>query len=65
MVLGFRGVVGLWTLLRACTSLWHLPSCPLPPSPGNVNVTMLNYSAAAYEFLRAFRAGRLGKVTLD
>uniref|UniRef100_U3J3W0 Mitochondrial ribosome associated GTPase 1 n=1 Tax=Anas platyrhynchos platyrhynchos TaxID=8840 RepID=U3J3W0_ANAPP len=32
---------------------------------GNVNVTMLNYSAAAYEFLRAFRAGRLGRVTLD
>ncbi|NXT27841.1 MTG1 GTPase, partial [Syrrhaptes paradoxus] len=32
---------------------------------GNVNVTTLNYSAAAYEFLRDFRAGRLGKVTLD
>ncbi|KAM9188527.1 mitochondrial ribosome-associated GTPase 1 [Mergus octosetaceus] len=32
---------------------------------GNVSVTMLNYSAAAYEFLRAFRAGRLGRVTLD
>uniref|UniRef100_A0A8C3C7X1 Mitochondrial GTPase 1 n=1 Tax=Cairina moschata TaxID=8855 RepID=A0A8C3C7X1_CAIMO len=32
---------------------------------GNVNVTMLNYSAAAYEFLRAFRAGRLGRVMLD
>ncbi|NWS61608.1 MTG1 GTPase, partial [Chunga burmeisteri] len=32
---------------------------------GNVNVTTLNYSAAAYEFLRDFRAGRLGRVTLD
>ncbi|NXV96569.1 MTG1 GTPase, partial [Calonectris borealis] len=32
---------------------------------GNVNVTMLNYPAAAYEFLRDFRAGRLGRVTLD
>ncbi|XP_027488029.1 mitochondrial ribosome-associated GTPase 1 [Corapipo altera] len=32
---------------------------------GNVNVTMLNYTAAAYEFLRDFRAGRLGRVTLD
>ncbi|XP_064001053.1 mitochondrial ribosome-associated GTPase 1 [Pogoniulus pusillus] len=32
---------------------------------GNVNVTMLNYPSAAYEFLRDFRAGRLGKVTLD
>ncbi|NXJ87229.1 MTG1 GTPase, partial [Trogon melanurus] len=32
---------------------------------GNVNVTMLNYPAAAYKFLRDFRAGRLGKVTLD
>ncbi|NWU54631.1 MTG1 GTPase, partial [Dromas ardeola] len=32
---------------------------------GNVNVTTLDYSAAAYEFLRDFRAGRLGRVTLD
>ncbi|NXO60900.1 MTG1 GTPase, partial [Aramus guarauna] len=31
----------------------------------NVNVTMLNYPAAAYEFLRDFRAGCLGRVTLD
>ncbi|KFW12765.1 Mitochondrial ribosome-associated GTPase 1, partial [Eurypyga helias] len=28
---------------------------------GNVNVTMLSYPAAAYEFLRDFRAGRLGR----
>ncbi|KFP98072.1 Mitochondrial ribosome-associated GTPase 1, partial [Leptosomus discolor] len=32
---------------------------------GNVNVTMLNYPAAAYKFLRDFRAGHLGRVTLD
>ncbi|NWR93394.1 MTG1 GTPase, partial [Furnarius figulus] len=32
---------------------------------GNVNVTVLNYTAAAYEFLRDFRAGHLGRVTLD
>ncbi|XP_075361596.1 mitochondrial ribosome-associated GTPase 1 [Mycteria americana] len=32
---------------------------------GNVNMTMLSYPAAAYEFLRDFRAGRLGRVTLD
>ncbi|XP_075573764.1 mitochondrial ribosome-associated GTPase 1 isoform X1 [Pelecanus crispus] len=32
---------------------------------GNVNVTMLNYSAAAYKFLQDFRAGHLGRVTLD
>ncbi|NWH68146.1 MTG1 GTPase, partial [Geococcyx californianus] len=32
---------------------------------GNVNVTMLSYPAAAYEFLRDFRAGHLGRVTLD
>uniref|UniRef100_A0A8B9J1S3 Mitochondrial ribosome associated GTPase 1 n=1 Tax=Amazona collaria TaxID=241587 RepID=A0A8B9J1S3_9PSIT len=32
---------------------------------GNVNMVMLNYPAAAYEFLRDFRAGRLGRVTLD
>ncbi|NXS51072.1 MTG1 GTPase, partial [Balaeniceps rex] len=32
---------------------------------GNVNMTMLNYPAAAYKFLRDFRAGHLGRVTLD
>ncbi|NXK40404.1 MTG1 GTPase, partial [Piprites chloris] len=32
---------------------------------GNVNVMMLNYTAAAFKFLRDFRAGRLGRVTLD
>ncbi|NXT14794.1 MTG1 GTPase, partial [Prunella fulvescens] len=32
---------------------------------GNVNMMMLNYPAAAYKFLRDFRAGRLGRVTLD
>ncbi|NXF66482.1 MTG1 GTPase, partial [Ciccaba nigrolineata] len=32
---------------------------------GNVNVTMLDYPAAACKFLRDFRAGRLGRVTLD
>ncbi|NXD57807.1 MTG1 GTPase, partial [Corvus moneduloides] len=32
---------------------------------GNVNMMMLNYPAAAYEFLRDFRAGCLGRVTLD
>ncbi|NWI73570.1 MTG1 GTPase, partial [Dryoscopus gambensis] len=32
---------------------------------GNVNMMMLNYPAAACEFLRDFRAGRLGRVTLD
>ncbi|NXL51190.1 MTG1 GTPase, partial [Podilymbus podiceps] len=32
---------------------------------GNVNVMMLNYPAAAYEFLRDFRAGHLGRVMLD
>ncbi|NXF77427.1 MTG1 GTPase, partial [Sclerurus mexicanus] len=32
---------------------------------GNVNVTVLNHTAAAYEFLRDFRAGYLGRVTLD
>ncbi|KFP25830.1 Mitochondrial ribosome-associated GTPase 1, partial [Colius striatus] len=32
---------------------------------GDVNVKMLNYTAAAYQFLRDFRAGCLGRVTLD
>lgn len=32
---------------------------------GNINITMPNYSAAAYDFIRAFRKGTLGKVMLD
>lgn len=32
---------------------------------GNVTVTVPNYSAAAYDFIRAFRKGELGKVMLD
>ncbi|XP_040176701.1 mitochondrial ribosome-associated GTPase 1 [Rana temporaria] len=32
---------------------------------GNVNITIPNYSAAAYDFIRAFRKGDLGRVTLD
>ncbi|XP_044152179.1 mitochondrial ribosome-associated GTPase 1 isoform X2 [Bufo gargarizans] len=32
---------------------------------GNVNITVPNYSAAAYDFIRSFRKGDLGIVTLD
>ncbi|KAG9469584.1 hypothetical protein GDO78_020139, partial [Eleutherodactylus coqui] len=32
---------------------------------GNVNITVPNYSAAAYDFIRSFRKGDLGRVTLD
>ncbi|KAJ1144407.1 hypothetical protein NDU88_010706 [Pleurodeles waltl] len=32
---------------------------------GNVNITVPNYSVAAYEFIRTFRKGVLGKVMLD
>ncbi|KAM8924496.1 mitochondrial ribosome-associated GTPase 1 [Pelodytes ibericus] len=32
---------------------------------GNVNITVPNYTAAAYDFIRTFRRGDLGKVTLD
>ncbi|XP_071604958.1 mitochondrial ribosome-associated GTPase 1 isoform X1 [Heliangelus exortis] len=32
---------------------------------GNVNVTVPNYTSAAYKFLRDFRTGLLGRVTLD
>lgn len=55
--LRFLGIPG--QLQVALTLLYPLPSA------GNVNMTMLNYPAAAYEFLRDFRAGRLGRVTLD
>ncbi|KAJ8250777.1 hypothetical protein COCON_G00226990 [Conger conger] len=32
---------------------------------GDITITMPNYSAAAYHFIRAFRQGELGRVTLD
>ncbi|XP_069741411.1 mitochondrial ribosome-associated GTPase 1 isoform X1 [Narcine bancroftii] len=32
---------------------------------GNINVLMPNYSAAAYDFIRMFRKGELGKIMLD
>uniref|UniRef100_A0A1A7XFB0 Mitochondrial GTPase 1 n=1 Tax=Iconisemion striatum TaxID=60296 RepID=A0A1A7XFB0_9TELE len=32
---------------------------------GNVTVTIPNYTAAAYDFIRAFRKGELGQVMLD
>ncbi|XP_055083147.1 mitochondrial ribosome-associated GTPase 1 [Periophthalmus magnuspinnatus] len=32
---------------------------------GNVTITVPNYSAAAYDFIRAFRKGELGRVMLD
>ncbi|XP_038638973.1 mitochondrial ribosome-associated GTPase 1 [Scyliorhinus canicula] len=32
---------------------------------GNVNILMPNYSAAAYDFIRKFRKGELGKIMLD
>ncbi|XP_028825792.1 mitochondrial ribosome-associated GTPase 1 isoform X2 [Denticeps clupeoides] len=32
---------------------------------GNITITVPNYTAAAYDFIRMFRKGELGKVTLD
>lgn len=32
---------------------------------GNITITVPNYSAAAYDFIRAFRKGELGQVMLD
>uniref|UniRef100_A0A8D2ZUB6 G domain-containing protein n=1 Tax=Scophthalmus maximus TaxID=52904 RepID=A0A8D2ZUB6_SCOMX len=32
---------------------------------GNITVTIPNYTAAAYDFIRAFRKGELGQVMLD
>ncbi|XP_034465430.1 mitochondrial ribosome-associated GTPase 1 [Hippoglossus hippoglossus] len=32
---------------------------------GNITVTIPNYTAAAYDFIRAFRKGELGRVILD
>lgn len=33
--------------------------------PGNITITVPNYTAAAYDFIRAFRKGELGQVMLD
>ncbi|XP_056148433.1 mitochondrial ribosome-associated GTPase 1 [Lampris incognitus] len=32
---------------------------------GNINITVPNYTAAAYDFIRVFRKGELGRVMLD
>ncbi|XP_062286531.1 mitochondrial ribosome-associated GTPase 1 isoform X1 [Scomber scombrus] len=32
---------------------------------GNITITLPNYTAAAYDFIRAFRKGELGRVMLD
>uniref|UniRef100_A0A8C5QCC5 Mitochondrial GTPase 1 n=1 Tax=Leptobrachium leishanense TaxID=445787 RepID=A0A8C5QCC5_9ANUR len=32
---------------------------------GNVNITVPNYSAAAYDFIRSYRRGEFGQMTLD
>ncbi|XP_074010361.1 mitochondrial ribosome-associated GTPase 1 isoform X3 [Numenius arquata] len=63
-------------LARACNTIEPVLKCvalargrtqkvKVLTGTGNVNVTTLDYPAAAYEFLRDFRAGRLGRVTLD
>ncbi|NXL67432.1 MTG1 GTPase, partial [Chordeiles acutipennis] len=70
------GYVQRYRLAEACDNIEPLLRCvalthgrtqkvKVLTGTGNVNVTMLNYPAAAYEFLRDFRAGRLGRVTLD
>ena len=34
-------------------------------SSGNITITIPNYTAAAYDFIRTFRKGELGRVRLD
>ncbi|XP_025896469.1 mitochondrial ribosome-associated GTPase 1 [Nothoprocta perdicaria] len=52
-------------LKRVALALGRTHKVKVLTGTGNVNVTTLDYSAAAYEFIRAFRAGHLGRVTLD
>ncbi|KGL76563.1 Mitochondrial ribosome-associated GTPase 1, partial [Tinamus guttatus] len=52
-------------LKRVALALGRTHKVKVLTGTGNVNVTMLDYSTAAYELIRAFRAGRLGRVTLD
>ncbi|XP_054030747.1 mitochondrial ribosome-associated GTPase 1 [Dryobates pubescens] len=52
-------------LRQVALSLGRTQKVKVLTGTGDVNVTMLSYPAAAYEFLRDFRAGRLGRVTLD
>ncbi|NWI66928.1 MTG1 GTPase, partial [Todus mexicanus] len=70
------GYVQRYGLAEACENIEHVlrhvalaqgrtQKVKVLTGTGNVNVTMLNYPAAAYEFLRDFRAGHLGRVTLD
>uniref|UniRef100_A0A8C3PKS3 Mitochondrial ribosome associated GTPase 1 n=1 Tax=Calidris pygmaea TaxID=425635 RepID=A0A8C3PKS3_9CHAR len=70
------GYVRHYGLAGACNTIEPLLKCvalargrtqkvKVLTGTGNVNMTTLDYPAAAYEFLRDFRAGRLGRVTLD
>ncbi|NXD15310.1 MTG1 GTPase, partial [Nothocercus nigrocapillus] len=52
-------------LKRVALTLGRTHKVKVLTGTGNVNVTTLDYSAAAYELIRAFRAGHLGRVTLD
>ncbi|KFV85558.1 Mitochondrial ribosome-associated GTPase 1, partial [Struthio camelus australis] len=52
-------------LKRVALTLGKTQKVKVLTGTGNVNVTTLDYSAAAYELIRAFRAGHLGRVTLD
>ncbi|NXE47883.1 MTG1 GTPase, partial [Casuarius casuarius] len=52
-------------LKRVALTLGKMQKVKVLTGTGNVNVTTLDYSAAAYELIRAFRAGHLGRVTLD
>ncbi|XP_064369615.1 mitochondrial ribosome-associated GTPase 1 [Dromaius novaehollandiae] len=52
-------------LKRVALTLGKVQKVKVLTGTGNVNMTTLDYSAAAYELIRAFRAGHLGRVTLD
>ncbi|XP_034537818.1 mitochondrial ribosome-associated GTPase 1 [Notolabrus celidotus] len=53
------------TLKRIAIKLGKTQRVKAITGVGNITVTIPNYTAAAYDFIRAFRKGELGQVMLD
>lgn len=54
-----------YVLKRIALKLGKIQRVKAITGVGNVTITVPNYSAAAYDFIRAFRKGELGQVMLD
>ena len=58
-------MTNLGVLLCPLTKHWWTDIVCVLYSSGNITITIPNYTAAAYDFIRTFRKGELGRVMLD